>query len=154
MEVTVRSSLPLLLLILAACDLAYPEVVIVNKTSEHIQLRDLSFNGCTWNEVLSYGEATAVGRCLPGTDRVHFEKFDAAAYCEEQAEDGTIPGVCPCDGGTTDAGSSDEQVNPVPTWFNYQTVSVKRAGYGEFHTYEVTLDDMEQDFSVPGPYGH
>lgn len=141
-------------LVLIGCDLAYPEVVIVNKTAGHIQLRDLSFNGCAWDTVLAFGETTSIGRCLPGEDRVHFEKLDVAAYCRQQAEDDTIDGVCPCDGGVPDAGSDGGQVNMVPTWFNYQTVSLRRTGYGGFHLFEVTLDDMEQDFSVPGPYGH
>jgi len=139
-------------LALAACELAYPEVAIVNKTAELVELRKLSFNGCVWDTVLAFGETTAVGRCLPGVDRVHFEKLDAAAYCREQARDGTIAGVCPCDGGVRDAGSG--LVNAVPTWFAYQTVSNHDVGSGEFRVIEVTLDDTEQDFSVPGPYGH
>ena len=27
-------------------------------------------------------------------------------------------------------------------------------GYDDFRVFSLTLDDMEQDFSVPGPYGH
>jgi hypothetical protein len=119
-----RLSLALSLLTLAGCDLAYPEVVVVNGTAAQVQLRNLSFNGCAWDTVLAQGEATSPGRCLPGEDRVHFEKFDAG------------------------------KVSDVPTWFAYQTVTVHRVDYGEFHVFEVTVDDMEQDFSVPGPYGH
>ena len=44
------------LTILAGCDLAYPEVVVVNKTAAPIQLRNLSFNGCAWDAVLAYGD--------------------------------------------------------------------------------------------------
>ncbi len=147
--------MPFLLAVLAGCDLAYPEVVIVNRTAEHVLLRDPSFNGCVWNTVLAYGKATSPGRCLPGADRIHFRKFDARAYCRDQAEDGTIPGICLCDGdGPTEGGTDPGLVNVAPGWFNYQTLSVKRIDYGEFHVFEVTLDDMEQDFSVPGPYGH
>ena len=141
-------------LLLSGCDLAYPQVVIVNQTAEAIELRDLSFNGCVWNTVLALGEATPVGRCLPGEDRVHFKKLDAAAYCRAQAEDGTIDGLCACDGGAPDAGSKQGLTNAVPTWFNYQTVSTQTVDYGEFHVFEIKLDDMEQDFSVPGPYVH
>ena len=131
------------LTILAGCDLAYPEVVVVNKTAAPIQLRNLSFNGCAWDAVLAYGEATSPGRCLPGDDRVHFEKFDAAAYCRESCADGGTP-----DGGSAASGSE------IPTWFNYQTVTIHHVDYGDFELLEVTTDDMEQDFSVPGPYGH
>jgi len=141
-------------LMFSGCDLAYPQVVIVNQTAEAIELRDLSFSGCVWNTVLALGEATPVGRCLPGEDRVHFKKLDAAAYCRAQAEDGTIDGLCACDGGAPDAGSKQGLTNAVPTWFNYQTISTKHVDYGEFRIFTITLDDMEQDFSVPGPYGH
>lgn len=50
---------------LSACDVAYPEVIVINKTSEHIQLRNLSFNGCLWNTMLGYGQATAPGGASP-----------------------------------------------------------------------------------------
>jgi hypothetical protein len=149
-----RLPLALLLLTLAGCDLTYTEVVVVNKTAEQIQLRNLSFNGCAWATVLAFGEATSPGRCLPGEDRVHFEKFDAAAYCREQADDGTIGGVCPCDSDEPHGSTDEGTVNAVPTWFNYQTLTAHHVDHGEFRLFEVTLDDMEQDFSVPGPYGH
>ncbi len=142
----------MLLLALCACDVAYPEVIVVNKTSEHIQLRNLSFNGCLWNTVLSYEEATAPGRCLPGADRVHFQKLDSHAYCREQVDDETIDGLCNCDGTVGD--TDPALINEEPTWFNYQTVSTRRVDYGDFIVIEITADDMEQDFSVPGPYGH
>ena len=45
-------------------------------------------------------------------------------------------------------------INEEPNWFNYQTISVKKVDYGGFQVFEITLGDMEQDFSVPGPYGH
>lgn len=38
-------------------------------------------------------------------------------------------------------------------WFNYQSAP-RQAGYGELRRFELTLGEMEQDFSVPGPYGH
>jgi hypothetical protein len=162
---TSRNSLAVLLGLLSltaatGCDEAYPEVVVVNRIDEHVLIKNPSFNGCVWNTVLAKGEATAPGQCLPGEDRVHFQRYDAAAYCREQAEDRTLDGICPCDptpssadGGVdagTDAGLTDEE----PRWFNYQTISVKRVDYGDFWRFDITLDDMEQDFSVPGPYGH
>jgi len=122
---------------LCGCDLAYPEVVIVNRTSEGLLVRNPSFNGCVWNAVLACGQATTPDRCLPGADRVHFQKLDVAAY------------AVAADGGA----ASDGGLAP-PTWFNYQTVSVKRVDYGDFRVFEITRGDMEQDFSVPGPYGH
>jgi hypothetical protein len=139
-----------------ACDLAYPEVVVVNRTAETILIKDPSFNGCRWNVVLAYGEATAPGRCLPGSDRVHFQKLDAADYCRDQVADGTIPGLCACDGGVgpPDGGVDPGLVNPTPLWFNYQTATTRRVGYGDYQVVEITMDDWEQDFSIPGPYGH
>jgi hypothetical protein len=139
-----------------ACDLAYPEVVVVNRTAQHVLLQGVSFNGCLWNTVLAYGDATSPGRCLPGKDRVHFQKLDARAYCREQVEDGVIDGLCLCDGPgeVPDGGVDEGLVNEEPMWFNYQTVSVRRADYGDFLIIEIKLDELEQDFSVPGPYGH
>ncbi len=117
----------LLAMVLGGCDLAYPEVVIVNGTSPQILIRNASFSGCLWATVLELGEATSPGRCLPGEDRVHFEKLDLAAQ---------TPG------------------GAAPLWFRYQTISVRSAGYRNFERFEITLDDLEQDFGVPGPYGH
>jgi hypothetical protein len=144
----------ILCLVVAGCDLAYPEVVVTNQTSETVQLRDVGYNGCSWEGVLAFGESTSPGHCLPGEDRVHFQKFDAAAYCREQAEDGAIDGLCPCDGGTAVAEIMEGLTNAEPMWFNYQTVGSKSADYGEFRRFEITLSGLEQDFSVPGPYPH
>ena len=138
---------------LYGCDSAYPEVVVVNRTDEQILIKNASFSGCVWEGVLAYGDATAPGRCLPGKDRVHFQKMDAGAYCLAQAEDRTIEGICPCDT-AEDAGVDTELIDEEPRWFNYRTLSVKHVDYGDFRIYEITLDDIEQDFSVPGPYGH
>jgi len=138
----------------AGCDLAYPEVVVTNDTAETVQLRNISFSGCAWGDVLAFGEATSPGQCLPGKDRVHFEQLDFAAYCREQAEDGTLEGVCPCGASEDDVETMEELTNVEPTWFSYQTASVKHVDYGDFRTFEIRLSDMEQDFTVPGPYGH
>jgi hypothetical protein len=140
------------------CDVGYPEVVIVNRTAEYILLQNIGFNGCVWNTVLAFGESTSPGRCLPGADRIHFEKFDAQSYCMEQTEDGAMDGICLCNGDTDTGSQSNEMddglTNREPRWFNYQTLSVKKVDYGEFDIFEITMDDMEQDFSIPGPYGH
>jgi hypothetical protein len=142
-------------LFLGACEYEYPQVAVVNQTDEHILIRNISFSGCLWATVLAFDGATSPDRCLPGEDRVRVQKFDAAAYCNQQALDGTIAGICPCDGGSVpEAGVDPGLANAEPLWFNYQTKSVKHVGYGEFHVFRVTLDDLEQDFSVPGPYGH
>jgi hypothetical protein len=131
---SLRILLPAVLgLTLTGCDLAYPEVVVINRTDEHTLLRRVSFNGCLWEGVLAYGEATAVDTCLPGEDRIHFEKLDTAAYCETQAI---------------------EEGAGTPRWFAYQTLDRRQAEAGGFLRFEVTLTDLEQDFSVPGPYGH
>jgi len=119
------------------CDLAYPEVVIVNRTSEHLLLKDASFNGCVWNGVLGYGDATLPARCLAGEGRVHFKKLDLRAQAPEAEP------------------SADAATEPsAPLWFSYRTVSVRRVDYGDFQVLEIGADDLEQDFSVPGPYGH
>jgi len=111
----------------AGCDLAYPEVVVVNRMGAHVLVRNPSFNGCAWSLVLADGEATPPGRCLPGEDRVHFQKLDM----------------------DQEAGTAEPA-----TWFNYQTISSKHVSYGSFHVFEIRLDEIEQDFSTPGPYGH
>jgi len=111
----------------AGCDVAYPEVVVSNYWGAHVLVRNPAFNGCVWNVTLAFGESTAPGRCLPGSDHVHFQKLDLDQEVSDQG---------------------------VPVWFNYQTTSVKSVGYGSFHAFDVERDDVEQDFSVPGPYGH
>jgi hypothetical protein len=112
-----------LALLIGACDLAYPEVAVRNETAEHYLVRNVSFNGCLWDAVLGYGEATSPGQCLPGADRVHFQRLDTRADGE-------------------------------PLWFAYQTVAEIEAEAGEFHLLEIRLGEIEQDFGVPGPYGH
>ncbi len=146
-----RCVLGVLAILLGGC--AYPEVAIVNHAAEHVLLKDLSFRGCAWASVLAYGEATSPRRCLPGEDRIHFRRLDAASYCRDQAEDGTIEGVCPCEPDTGEEVDSG-LINVEPNWFAYQTRSTRRVEPGEFYLFEITLDEVEQDFSVPGPYGH
>ena len=128
----------LLLAGLMACEEAYPEVVVVNNTREDILIRNISFNGCRWDVVLAYGEATSPGSCLTGEDRVHFERFVASAYTEPTGKDG--------DTEPPDTGE--------PMWFAYQTVKVHKVSYGQFLMVSIELAELEQDFSVPGPYGH
>ncbi len=139
---------------LGACESAYPEVVVVNRTAEAVQLRKVTFSGCEWTGVLAYGASTPVGRCLPGEDRVHFEKLDAAAWALKQAEDGTIDGLARtgCDGGVCVPSGDGGHLEPL--WFAYQTRALHAVGTGAFRVIEITLDGIEQDFSVPGPYGH
>ena len=79
------------------CAGAYPEVVVVNQLDEAILVRQVSFSGCLWPGVLSYGEATPPERCLPGTDRIHLQRFDAERYCADHVADGDLPELCFCD---------------------------------------------------------
>ena len=143
-------------LLLAGCDYAYPEVVVVNELGEAVLVRNVSFNGCKWDAMLAHEEATAPGSCLPGTDHVHLQRFDAAAYCQAQVEDDNLPGLCLCE--NEDAAPEDPHdlglISQSPLWFNYQTISGKQVHYGSFYRFVLTGDDLEQDFSVPGPYGH
>ena len=145
------------------CDVAYPEVVVINRLTETIQIRDISFNGCHWDELLVYDQASTIRRCPPGDDHLHFQKFDGQTYrelldeydaweicCGENA-DGDV------DVGDFDCASLCEEdipVSKVPLWFNYQTVSVEKVDCGGFYTFIITSDNIEQDFSVTGPYGH
>lgn len=127
-------ALPLLALGLGlggGCDLVYPEVAVVNRTAASIQLRNPTFSGCAWAAVLAYGEATTLEHCLPGADRIHFEKLEL---------------------GTPSDARSD--ATALPVWFRYQTRSPRQVDYGEQQVFEVTADDLEQDFTLPGPYGH
>jgi hypothetical protein len=150
-----RAALALALVTCAGCDLAYPEVVIVNRTADTMLLKNPSFSGCLWSVVLANGDATSPRRCLPGGDHVHFQRFDAEAYCQDRIADCTLSRAATCDGGAAlDAGTDQEPPSTEPTWFNYQTSSSKHVAYGNFYRFEITLDDMEQDFSIPGPYGH
>lgn len=129
-----RHALPLLAVacgVACGCDLVYPEVAVINRTAPAILLRNLSFSGCAWPSVLAHGQATALERCLPGTDRIHFEKLELP---REHTE--------------------DTSADAPPTWFRYQTRSPRQVAYGEQRVLEVTLDELEQDFSQPGPVGH
>ena len=143
------------LFLCAGCDMAYPEIAIVNKTGKRILIKDISFNGCLWSAALAYDETTSPERCLPGEGRVHFKKLDIEAYCREQVENGALDGLCACnkDAATGDF-TEDETFTEEPNWFNYQTISIKKADYGDFRIFGITLDAIEQDFAAPSPYGH
>lgn len=123
-----------LLALLAACDADYPEVVVTNRIAADVVIRDPSFSGCRWNVTLNFGDHTIPKHCLPGTDKVHFQKLDLAKY-------------------SLDLGAAGQDI-PEPVWFNYETVSEKTVDEGDFRVFEVNADDLEQDFSIPGPYGH
>ena len=139
----------------SGCESVYPEVVVVNRTDEHILIKDISFNGCIWSDVIAYEEATSPGRCLPGADRVHFKKLDTYQFCREQVEDGVQPTLCICDTDWQPDTDIDEgEINEIPNWYNYRTLAINKVEYGEFYRFEITLDEIEQDFDVPGPFGH
>jgi hypothetical protein len=135
-----------------ACQMADPEVVIVNNIAEDVMVRDPSFGGTVWNTVLRYGEATTPRRCLRGDFQVHFKKIAMHDYCRMQAKYRLIDSLCMCD--SSWISSDTDIVDATPNWFNYQTISSREAGYGDFLIIELTGGDMEQDFSAPGPYGH
>jgi hypothetical protein len=140
----------------ASCDELYPEVIVINEIDESVLVREISYSGCLWDGVLAFGEASSPGRCLPGDGRVHFARLDSMSYCREQVDDGTIPELCYCD--PADAPEEDPLdsglINETPQWFNYQTLTSYQAEAGDLLIVRLTLEDMEQDFSVPGPYGH
>lgn len=148
----------------AGCEATYPELVVVNATDAPILVRNASWQGCLFEEVLALGDATPPGRCLPGADKVHFQKLDVTEWCQRLASDGI--GDARCGGATFDAGAGADAgtgasgdadggvAAKVPLWFNYQTRATYTAGYGDFLRVALTVDGWEQDFSVPGPYGH
>jgi hypothetical protein len=136
----------------AGCSLQQPEVVVVNRTAEQILVVDPSFNGTKWSGILRYGQATPPRRCMRGSDRVHFKKYDAAWYCRQQVEHGMIDSLCMCDSAW--ASPDTDLIDQTPLLFNYQTNREHDAEYGNFYVIEITVDDMDQDFSIPGPYGH
>lgn len=143
-------------LVNSGCEASYPEVAVTNDLDGFTLIRNISFNGCKWDDMLAYEDSTGPGRCLPGTDKIHFQKFNAKAYCQEQVDDKTIDGICFCDENydPQDDPMDSGLINLEPTWFNYQTKESYKIGYGGFHLFEITLDNIEQDFSVVGPYGH
>ena len=138
---------------LSACEDVYPEqpeVIVVNEIAEHVLVKSVSFNGCKWDGVLAYEDSTSPKRCLPGEDRVHFQRFDAFSYCIGQVEDETIDGLCLCDPpeDEDDESSSTDPglINTTPLWFNYQTITVHHAEDSNLHRFVLTADDLEQDF--------
>ena len=131
------------------CALLQPEVAVVNALPEPAQICCLSISGCFWPEILAPGDSTAPQRCLPGSDRVHFKRFDAQAYLNKVLED------------YQEEPENFEPVEdrigfrlPTPLWYNYQTVRAFEIDYGGFYLFRVEADSIEQDFSAPGPYGH
>jgi hypothetical protein len=157
----VKNATPILLALAAvgatACDLAYPQVAVVNRLGQAVQIRAVSFNGCAWSEVLAVDQATPPGKCLPGDDNVHFQMFDAEAWAQEQAKAGNLAGVTTTGATTTTPATGSAYTGPVPIeplWYNYQTTAVIHVGYGDFKVVDVTSEAIEADFSIPGPYGH
>jgi hypothetical protein len=143
-------------LLLVGCDAFDPEVVVVNDIDEAILVRQVSFNGCLWPSLVAHGEATPPGRCLPGADRVHFQRFDAEQYCRNQVADGDLPELCFCD---EQAQPPDDPleldiIDRTPQWFNYRTDYEVEVERGDVVRIVLEADALEQDFSVAGPYGH
>ena len=138
--------------LLSGCDLADPEVVVVNMTAENILLKNVSFRGALWEGVVEYGESSPVARCLPGRDRVHFQKLVLTKECDDSmAEDADVE-----TGDLYSEFTADDSLpsSGAPNWFNYQSVTVVEVRSGDYRVLEIRLDDMEQDFTTPGPYGH
>jgi hypothetical protein len=138
---------------LLSCTVIDPEVVVINRIGEHILVRNPSFNGAVWDVVLKYNEATSPQRCLTGSDRVHFQKFDPYSFCRKQVEYGILDSLCFCDSIPIEIEDSTI-ITATPLWFNYQTVAVHEVNRGDFRVLELNLNKIEQDFSAPGPYGH
>lgn len=132
-----------------SCELINPEVVVQNQLDTPVQIRDLSFNGCKWSVVLAYGESTSVCNCMPGSDRLHFKKFDAQSYFNKILEE--------IESGEHEYEPTNDRIGvklPTPLWFNYRTKTIIDVEYGSFNLIEILPNDIEQDFDTPGPYGH
>jgi hypothetical protein len=133
-----------------------PEIIVVNEIDEAVVVRQVSFNGCVWPQLLTFEDATSPRQCLPGADRVHFQRFDAESYCTTHVADGDLPELCFCD--EDDAPPDDPFdlgiVDRTPLWFNYQTTYEVEAQRGDFVRVVLRLGEHEQDFGVLGPYGH
>ncbi|NLP02663.1 MAG: hypothetical protein GX089_09230 [Fibrobacter sp.] len=128
-----------------------PEVTIINRIAPEVLVQNPSFNGTVWNTVLRYGEATSPRPCMRGEGSVHFKKLDTYSYCRNQSRYSLIDSICMCD--STWVSPDTDIIDQTPIWFNYKTISATDADRG-FFLIELTEDNMEQDFSVPGPYGH
>ncbi len=142
----------LLFSFICGCDDLYPEVVVINSLGGSIMVKDISAGGCLYEGVLTYNNATSPMRCLPGEYSITFKKIDVEKYCKTQTEYGNIEGLCLCDGGTPYADT--DIVSKGPLWYNYKTMKSFIFKRGESYLIELKQDDIEQDFSVPGPYGH
>jgi hypothetical protein len=141
--------LALVMALLGACELVNPEVAVQNDLGTPVQIRDISFNGCLWPTVLAPGEATSPCGCTPATERVRFKKFDAQSYVNKVLDDLAH--------GSRDYPPTSDRVGvqlPTPLWYSYRTRSTSELGYGGFQVIHLRPEDIEQDFDVPGPYGH
>ena len=134
------------------CQMMQPEVMVVNKISPEVLIRNPSFNGVVWNTVLRYEEATSPDHCLRGEEHVRFQTLDAHRYCRGQTRYSLIDSICMCD--SSWLSSDTDVISATPLWFNYRTERSFDMQNGEFRVIELTADDTVQDFSVPGPYGH
>lgn len=142
--------------LLFSCELVAPEVIVLSRLPPAMLVKDLSFSGCSWPGVLAAGEATSPQRCLVGEDRVHFKRLDVSAYCRQRRQDPAVSLACASEQGwmaVRDAGL-EPGTDAVPLWFNYQTIAAHRVGLGELSRLELRLEELDQDFAVPGPFGH
>ncbi|MCX7726246.1 MAG: hypothetical protein N2053_05305 [Chitinispirillaceae bacterium] len=154
MPVVKKGSINLVIVIFlfTYCNYLEPEVVIVNRIAPEILLIDPSFNGAIWNTVLRYNQATSPQRCMPGEDNVHFKKFDAYTYCRRVTKYRLIDSLCLCD--SLWISKDTNIIDATPLFFNYKTKDTYEALRTKFLVIEITEENIEQDFSVPGPYGH
>jgi len=135
-----------LALALAACE---AEVVIENGLEAPVEIRELSFNGCLWPVLLAPGERTSPCSCPPGADRVHFKRFDAQAFVS-----GVLEEVARGSRAYPPSGDRLGVKLPAPLWFAYRTREPVELEPGALQVLRVTPGQIEQDFEVPGPYGH
>ena len=139
-------------LMLVSCMFREPEVVIINRIAPEVLVRNPTINGTIWETVLKYDEASTVSACMAGSGNVHFQSIDFYYFCREHASHSRIDSICMCD---TSWLSEDTAMFDIrPLWFNYQSISVNEIRNGDFLVIQLTLNDMEPDYSVPGPYGH
>ncbi len=141
--------LMVLSLLAGGCEMVQPEVVVINRLGEPVQIRDVSFKGCHWAAVLEPGQASPPCACQPGRGRVRFKLFDVQWFVNEvvDAAERDILELDPV----------DDHIGwklPTPIWHAYRTAEQQTVDYGGFYQLDLTAAAIEQDFEAPVSVGH
>ena len=88
---------------------------------------------------------------MRGEGSVHFKSLIHTLTAETRAD--TVLSTASACAIQHEVSPDTDIIDQDSIWFNYKTISATDADRG-FFLIELTEDNMEQDFSVPGPYGH